>query len=62
MSVRKLWVFKHDSELGNAPANKLFDSITIKRKDETKPARAFSDYKIEKVGEMPKGVEIEELL
>ena len=62
MSVRKLWVFKHDSELGNAPANKLFDSITIKRKDETKPARAFSDYKIEKIGAMPKGVEIEELL
>ncbi|MEA3493564.1 MAG: type I-C CRISPR-associated protein Cas7/Csd2 [Candidatus Margulisiibacteriota bacterium] len=62
MSARKLWVFKHDTELGNAPANKLFDAITIKRKNESVPARAFSDYKIEKIGTMPKGVEIEKLL
>jgi CRISPR-associated protein Csd2 len=62
MSVRKLWVFKHDSELGNAPANRLFESINIKRKDESKPARAFSDYEIEKIGAMPKGVKVEELL
>jgi len=62
MSVRKMWVFKHNSELGNAPANKLFDSITIKCKDEQMPTRSFSDYKIEKIGAMPTGVKIEELL
>lgn len=32
MAVRELIVFKHDSELGNAPAYKLFDSVTVQRK------------------------------
>ncbi|HOL10700.1 MAG TPA: type I-C CRISPR-associated protein Cas7/Csd2 [Bacillota bacterium] len=44
MAVRKLIVFKHDSELGNVQSHKLFDTITIKRNDESKPARSFSDY------------------
>lgn len=46
MAVRKLFVFKHQSELGNAPSHVLFDKISAKRKDETKPARAFGDYEI----------------
>ncbi len=45
MSVRGLYVFKHDSELGNCPAHKLFESININRLTE-EPARSFSDYKI----------------
>lgn len=46
MAVRKLIVFKHDSELGNAPSHKLFDAIKVFRKDEDceAPARSFSDY------------------
>jgi CRISPR-associated protein Csd2 len=44
MSTRKLIVFKHDSALGGAPAHALFDRVSLKRKDEAKPARAFSDY------------------
>jgi CRISPR-associated protein Csd2 len=60
MSTQKLVVFKHDSALGNAAAHSLFDLISIKRKDETKPARSFSDYhfKIDK-GKLPKSVSIE---
>ncbi len=27
MAVRQLIVFKHDSELGNAPSHKLFDLV-----------------------------------
>jgi len=46
MSTRRLVIFKHDSALGNAPAHALFDRVTIKRNDETKPARAFKDYTI----------------
>jgi CRISPR-associated protein Csd2 len=46
MAVRKLIIFKHDSELGNVQSHKLFDTITIKRNDESKPSRAFSDYTI----------------
>lgn len=61
MSVRKIWAFKHDSELGNAPANKLFETITVKRKDESKPARAFEDYEV-KTTAVPKGVTVEELV
>ncbi|MCX7698426.1 MAG: type I-C CRISPR-associated protein Cas7/Csd2 [Candidatus Goldbacteria bacterium] len=61
MAVRKLWVFKHQTELGNAPAVKLFESIKIKRKDENKPARAFEDYTIDLL-QIPNGVERIDLL
>lgn len=33
MATQGLYVFKHDSELGNAPAHKLFNLIQIKRSD-----------------------------
>ena len=46
MATRKLFVFKHDSQLGNAPAHRLFDLVQVKRKDDTKPTRAFSDYEV----------------
>jgi CRISPR-associated protein Csd2 len=48
--------------LGNAPAHQLFDLISIKRKDELKPARAFSDYSVISKEEirknLPQGVEL----
>ncbi|MBE6822854.1 type I-C CRISPR-associated protein Cas7/Csd2 [Caproiciproducens sp. LBM24188] len=47
MAVRELIVFRHDSELGNAPAYKLFDTVTVKRKDPSIPARSYSDYAVE---------------
>jgi len=47
MSVRKLIVFKHSSEFGNAPAYKLFEKIKIVRKDKEKVTRAYSDYEID---------------
>ena len=62
MAAQKLIVFKHDSELGNAPAHKLFDLVTVKRAtDIVKPARAFSDYNvtIDRTN-MPQGVTLEE--
>ncbi len=46
MAVRELFVFKHASELGNTPAHKLFEAISVKRKDQTKPPRSYSDYEI----------------
>jgi CRISPR-associated protein Csd2 len=46
MAVRELIVFKHDSEFGNAPAYKLFDTVRVERIDKTRPARAYSDYRI----------------
>ncbi len=46
MAVRGLIVFKHDSELGCAPAWKLFESVHIRRRDEDDPApaRSYQDY------------------
>ncbi len=47
MAVRKLIIFKHDSELGNAPAWKLFDAVKIVRaNDDVAPARSYGDYRI----------------
>lgn len=61
MSAQKLIVFKHDSVLGNAPANKLFDLVKIEKKCEG-VARSFSDYQVT-IGENAySGVSIEEMI
>ncbi len=58
MSVRELIVFKHENELGNAPAYKLFDTISVKRKDPSMPARTYQDYEIHVDNDhLPQGVE-----
>jgi CRISPR-associated protein Csd2 len=45
MATRKLVVFKHDSELGNAPAHKLFELVKVE-KCNSNPPRSFSDYSV----------------
>lgn len=58
MAAQKLIVFKHESELGNAPANKLFDAVEVTRANGNDgPPRSFSDYDVT-IGEMPAGVEM----
>lgn len=62
MSSQKLFVFKHQDKLGNAPAHKLFDLIDVKRAEGSEgPARSFKDYAVA-VGDAPVGVEIIEKL
>ncbi len=57
MATQKLFVFRHDSELGNAPANKLFDLINVKRIDNSQPTRKFTDYEVSADEEnLPDGV------
>ena len=47
MNTRGLYIFKHESELGNAPAHKLFDLIEVKRSNGSDtPPRSFSDYSV----------------
>ncbi|MDD4793344.1 MAG: type I-C CRISPR-associated protein Cas7/Csd2 [Firmicutes bacterium] len=46
MASRKLFVFEHESRIGNAPAHKLFDCIHVARRDLTTPARRFDDYEV----------------
>ncbi len=62
MSAQKLIVFKHDSVLGNAPANKLFDLVKIRKSCDGTP-RSFDDYTvtIDREG-IPANVQVEELI
>ncbi len=46
MSTRGLYVFKHDSELGNAPAHALFDRLQVKPKEHGAVARSFDAYSV----------------
>lgn len=63
MSAQSLIVFKHDSPLGNAPANKLFDLVKVERKDSEKVARSISDYDIIiDTSGCPQGVTIQNLI
>lgn len=59
MATRGLYIFKHDSQLGNEPAYKLFGRIKPKVKDGVTVPRDFNDYTIT-VDEtnMPSGVQL----
>ncbi len=63
MSTRKLFVFKHESDLGNAPAHKLFDLVKVTKRPEVNPPRSFDDYLIicDKSA-LPQGVTLMEML
>lgn len=62
MSAQKLIVFKHATELGNAPANKLFDLVKVEKACNGSP-RSFNDYEvtIDRNG-IPENITIEELI
>ncbi|MCD8382681.1 MAG: type I-C CRISPR-associated protein Cas7/Csd2 [Clostridiales bacterium] len=62
MAVRKLIIFKHDTELGCAPAYKLFDTVQVCRKNPDAPARAYGDYTVVvDAAALPAGVTCTEL-
>ncbi|WP_123103865.1 type I-C CRISPR-associated protein Cas7/Csd2 [Acidithiobacillus sulfuriphilus] len=55
MATRGLYVFKHESELGNAPAHTLFERIQVVRKADV--PRSFADYEVAvNEAELPSGV------
>jgi CRISPR-associated protein Csd2 len=63
MACRGLYVFSHDSKLGNAPAHRLFDLIDITRQDRQTVPRSFSDYELNiRDADVPKGVTFTDLL
>lgn len=67
MATQKLIVFRHASALGNHPAHKLFELVTVERagaeEDKKKPARAFSDYVVEiDHAKLPQKVELIEMV
>ena len=56
MAVRELIVFKHASELGNAPAYKLFDAVHVERAANVTTPRKYSDYVVTIDETLPDGV------
>jgi CRISPR-associated protein Csd2 len=46
MSTRGLYVFKHESELGDAPAHALFDLVKVAQVNPDAPAREFGDFSV----------------
>ena len=69
MTARRLILFKHDNILGNAPAHRLFERVTVKRIFEAEehdlgdhklpPARSYSDYAVHvDQSDLPAGVAV----
>ena len=57
MATRELIVFRHESELGNAPSYKLFERIHVKKKAADEPARSYQDYEVTvDEADLPEGV------
>ena len=46
MATRALYVFEHQSALGNAPAHRLFERLRVARREGSQPPRSFSDYDV----------------
>lgn len=61
MAVRELIVFKHESELGNAPAYKLFDAVQVARREDVDVPRRYSDYIVTVDENLPAGVSCERM-
>ena len=56
MAVRKLIIFRHDSELGCAPAHKLFELVHVRRAENVLMPHAYSDYTVSVEDRLPEGV------
>ena len=56
MAVRELIVFRHESELGNAPAYQLFDAVQIARNQGVAVPRSFRAYTVTVADTLPAGV------
>lgn len=63
MSTRALFVFQHESPLGNARAQKLFDCIQVAKRTEIQgEPRRFEDYEVQiNEEQIPKGVKLLQL-
>jgi CRISPR-associated protein Csd2 len=76
MASRRVIAFKHSSALGNAPAQQLFDRVSVHRRfrgdlyaldderlDNAPPARRYEDYEVSvRRHDLPEGIEIVSIL
>jgi CRISPR-associated protein Csd2 len=60
MAARGLYVFKHRSDLGEAPAHKLFETVSPGLKEGVVSPRSFQDYLVTEPdpASLPPGVEL----
>lgn len=57
MAPRALLVFEHDNALGKAPSHKLFESVTVTRKEGVEVPRSFGDYTVSvDESQIPEGI------
>ncbi len=62
MAVRRLIIFRHASELGEAPAWKLFELVKVHRRENVSVPRSFADYEVQIDMEgLPQGVACEQM-
>lgn len=63
MACQGLYVFTHESRLGNAPAHQLFERVRVSRKLNIPVPRSFQDYQVEiNEADLPKGVTLTRLV
>lgn len=62
MACRGLYVFSHESALGNAPAHQLFDRVAVRRRDDIDVPRSFGDYEVRVDDDLPASVTLSRLL
>lgn len=62
MCSRKLVIFKHESELGNAPSHKLFETVCVQKINGDLPPRSYADYLVLVASDsVPAGVTLTEI-
>ena len=63
MAIQGLYIFSHESSLGNAPAHRLFQRISVQRNDGVAAPRSFSQYSVTvDEQDMPEGVTLTQLV
>jgi CRISPR-associated protein Csd2 len=63
MSCRGLYVFTHESSLGNAPTHTLFERISVARREGVVAPRSFGDYAVSVSGAaLPEGITLTTLV
>lgn len=63
MALRGLYVFSHDDALGKAPAQDLFDRVSVSRIDESSAPRRFRDYQVSvDAADLPEGVTLTQVV
>jgi CRISPR-associated protein Csd2 len=62
LACRGLYVFTHESPLGNAPAHTLFEHVQIERNGDVVAPRSFKDYVVTVDAAMPQGVTLARLV